>query len=72
MSAARREAIARDLARLDPADRTLLALRYVEQLSDAEIAALLGVPVAVVRRRLQAGVARLASHARAAMLRRVS
>jgi RNA polymerase sigma factor (sigma-70 family) len=40
------------LARLSPERRLVLALRYYEDLSNADIARLLGIPVATVRTRI--------------------
>lgn len=53
------EALARLLAGLSPRQRTVLALRYGADLSEAEIAELLGVTVGTVKTLASRGLARL-------------
>lgn len=47
------------LNRLDPDDRTVLALRYIEQLSEAEVAEALDCPVGTVKSRVSRAKERL-------------
>jgi len=56
---ARRLDLLAALAELSPADRTVLVLRYFEDLSVAQTAALLGVPEPTLRARSSRAVARL-------------
>jgi RNA polymerase sigma-70 factor (ECF subfamily) len=46
------DAIRRSFARLDPDQRTLIALYYVDDRSIGEVAAILGVPDGTVKSRL--------------------
>ncbi len=57
-----RQAVLAALNRLDADDRTVLALRYIEQLSEAEVAAVLDRPVGTVKSRLSRAKARLRVH----------
>ncbi|MEM7140321.1 MAG: sigma-70 family RNA polymerase sigma factor [Actinomycetota bacterium] len=54
-----RRALASALARLSIADRTIIALRWFEDLSEAEIAAVLDVRPGTVKSRLSRAMARL-------------
>lgn len=55
----RRRVLAGAFDRLDPRDRTILALRYVADLSIRDTAAALGIPEGTVKSRLHAAIERL-------------
>jgi len=57
-----RDEVWRWLATLSPAQRSVLVLRYYEDLPDAEIAAVLGVPSSTVRSHAARGLAALRAH----------
>lgn len=54
-----RRAVLAALNRLDPDDRTVLSLRYVEGLDEATVAEVLGCPVGTVKSRASRAKARL-------------
>ncbi len=61
-AARRNEAVARledGLARMDPVDREVLALRHFEELSNAEVAAVLGIQPAAASKRYVRALGRL-------------
>lgn len=62
VSEADRQAVLAALNRLDADDRTVLALRYIEQLSEAEVAAVIDCPVGTVKSRLSRAKVRLRAH----------
>jgi RNA polymerase sigma-70 factor (ECF subfamily) len=59
-----RAELERSLARLSPAERELLRLRYVDDLQREAIAKILDLPVSVVKSRLYEAVARLRERAK--------
>jgi RNA polymerase sigma-70 factor (sigma-E family) len=54
-----RDAVVRALRQLSPGHRTVLVLRYFEDLSEPEIAALLGLALGTVKSQTSRGLARL-------------
>jgi RNA polymerase sigma-70 factor (ECF subfamily) len=57
-----RRAVLAALNRLEIDDRTVLALRYIEQLSEAEVAAVIDCPLGTVKSRLSRAKGRLRAH----------
>lgn len=64
-----RDFLQRTLARLSPEERELLRLRYVDDLSREEIAAVVDLPVSVVKSRLYEAIATLRADAAAGTAR---
>ena len=64
VSALQRHAVENALGEIKPEDRQLLTLAYLQGLTNSEIAAMLGVSVRTVRRRLSLALAHLEEQAR--------
>jgi len=64
VSALQRHAVENALGEIKPEDRQLLTLAYLQGLTNSEIAAMLGVSVRTVRRRLSVALAHLEEQAR--------
>jgi RNA polymerase sigma-70 factor (sigma-E family) len=58
-SVIRRVVVGRALSRLTPMQRAVLVLRYYEDLTESEVASMLGCPVGTVKSRTRAALARM-------------